>query len=128
MPLAIAFWAITLSVLGWCAFGFNVSMFLDHARGLLDPERLGLRRAMCWKVIVVVGAQGGWAFTHPTFNKLHLVWMFFVFRYMVVTLLGNWFNHMQCSFYGIEERPPTPMLPALTTTLILQAGVLWLLT
>jgi hypothetical protein len=60
----------------------------------------------------------------PTFNKLHLLWMYWPTVHLVATLVTKWAIGGFSRSIGL----PAPLpLPPLTTTLVLQFALLWLL-
>jgi TPR repeat protein len=110
--------------LGWCAFAFTLVMCLHFGAAIFDSNKPQVNREVYFKTAFAFAVQVGWALAVPTFNKLHLLWMYWPTVHLVATLVTKWaiggFNR------SIGLPAPLP-LPPLTTTLVLQFALLWLL-
>lgn len=113
-----------VSILGWCAFGFTVVMCLHFGIAWLPSDKPPLNRQVYLKTALVLAVQIGWALSVSSFNKLHLLWLYWPTVRIVATLVGNWASYFVLRPMGM----PAPLpLPPLTTALGLVVALLWLL-
>jgi uncharacterized protein len=115
---------IFMQGLGWCAFAFTLVMCLHFGAAIFDSNKPQVNREAYFKTAFALAVQVGWALAVPTFNKLHLLWMYWPTVHLVATLVTKWAIGGFSRSIGL----PAPLpLPPLTTTLVLQFALLWLL-
>ncbi len=113
-----------MAFLAWCAFSFTVVMCLHFVMAWLSPDKPAMNREMYGKTACALAVQSGWALSVKSFNKLHLLWLYWPIVWLVATLVGKWAARR----FNLSIGMPAPLpLPPLTTALILQLALLWLL-
>ena len=114
---------ITVRVLGWVAFGYTVLGCWHFGTAAVSSDKPLLYRESYLKTALVLALQCLWALCDANFNKLHLCWMFWPSIRLVSTLVGNWRFYFIMQPMGLPTAVP---LPPLTTAVLLQLVVLWL--
>ena len=113
-----------MKTLGWCAFGFTAVMCLHFATAWLTANKPPLNRVIYGKTAFVLAVHAVWALAEPSFNKVHLLWLYWLAVWLVATLVGKWAIR---SFNQSIGMPAPFPLPPLTTALVLQLILLGLL-
>ena len=112
-----------MGFIAWCAFSFSVVMCLHFAGAWMTTDKPPLNRETYGKTAFALAVQCGWALSVPSFNKLHLLWLYWPTVRLIATLVANRSFHRLTGLHSPLPFSPPP----LTTALVLQLALLWLL-
>ena len=112
-----------MSILGWFALVCTFLMCLHFAWAWFDLNKPPLNRRAYLKTAAALAVQCCWALFVPSFNKIHLLWLYWLTMTSISHLEAKWAAAMFLS----QFRPTAPPLPPLLTTLAVVGTILYLL-